>query len=125
MKIDLQISNPSHPTLMKNPQLKFAIRLTICAAAMLLSNRFCLAQDPCPNNGEVHPTSEETLAGQYQPGYPNDPPPVLERFRFLPPGAGQSQTFPTVLVLPPDIFKLEYQDRSEERRVGKECRSRW
>jgi acetyl esterase/lipase len=89
---------------------KFTICLTICAAALLLSNRFCLAQDPCPNNGEVHPTSEETLAGQYQPGYPNDPPPVLERFRFLPPGAGQSQTFPTVLTLPPDIFKLEYQD---------------
>ena len=93
----------------KIPQLKFAIRLTICAAALLLSNRFCLAQDPCPNNGQVHLTTEETLASQYQP-YSSSTSPVLERYRFLPPGAGQNDRFPTVLMLPPDIFKLEYQD---------------
>ena len=95
---------------MKLPQIKFTIRLTICAAALLLSNRWCLAQDPCPNDGQVTLSSEETLASQYQP-YPSPTPPVLQRFRFVPPGAWPvNKKFPTVLMLPPDIFKLESAD---------------
>ena len=36
----------------------------------------------------------------------------MQRFRFVPPGAWpENKTFPTVLMLPPDIFKLEYGDR--------------
>jgi hypothetical protein len=31
---------------MKTPQIKFTIRLTICAAALLLSTRYGLAQSP-------------------------------------------------------------------------------
>ena len=95
---------------MNSPLAKFTIRLTICAAALLLSNRWCLAQDPCPNDGQVTLSNEETLASQYQP-YPSGTPPVLQRFRFVPPGAWpQNKTFPTVLMLPPDIFKLESAD---------------
>src|SRR5438477_9743202 len=95
---------------MNSPLAKFTIHLTICAAALLLSNRWCLAQDPCPNDGQVTLSNEETLASQYQP-YPSSTPPVLQRFRFVPPGAWpQNKTFPTVLMLPPDIFKLESAD---------------
>lgn len=50
---------------MKLHLANFTIRLTICAAALLLSNRWCLAQDPCPNDGEVTLSNEETLASQY------------------------------------------------------------
>ena len=95
---------------MKLPQIKFTIHLTICAAALLLSNRFCLGQDSCPDDGQATLSNEETLASQYQP-YPSGTPPVLQRFRFVPPGAWpQNKTFPTVLMLPPDIFKLESAD---------------
>ena len=95
---------------MNSPLAKFTIRLTICAAALLLSNRWCLAQDPCPNDGQVTLSNEETLASQYQP-YPSGTPPVLQRFRFVPPGAWPpNKKFPTVLMLPPDIFKLESAD---------------
>ena len=65
---------------MKLHLAKFTIRLTICAAALLLSNRWCLAQDPCPNDGQVALSNEETLASQYQP-YGS----ILHRYRFVPP----------------------------------------
>jgi len=65
---------------MKLHLAKFTIRLTICAAALLLSNRWCLAQNPCPNDGHVTLMNEETLASQYQP-YGS----ILHRYRFVPP----------------------------------------
>ena len=49
--------------------------------------------------------NEETLASQYQP-YGS----ILHRFRFVPP-TPYGPTYPTVLMLPPDVFKLEYGDR--------------
>ena len=95
---------------MKTPLVKSMIQLTICGAALLLCNRWCLAQVPCPNDGQVTLSGEETLASQYQP-YPSGTPPVLQRYRFVPPGAWPpNKTFPTVLMLPPDIFKLESAD---------------
>ena len=104
---------------MKPHLAKFTIRLTICAAALLLSNRFSFAVD-CPNDGHVTLMNEETLASQYQP-YPSGTPPVLQRFRFVPPGAWPAnKTFPTVLMLPPDIFKSEYGDRGQPDRAAGE-----
>ncbi len=50
-------------------------------------------------------SNEETLASQYQP-YGS----ILHRYRFVPP-TPYGPTYPTVLMLPPDIFKLEYGDR--------------
>ena len=88
---------------MKPHVAKFTIRLTICAAALLLDNRVCSA-DPCPNDGTVTLMNEETLASQYQP-YGS----ILHRYRFVPP-TPYGPTYPTVLMLPPDIFKLEYGD---------------
>src|SRR5947208_16483576 len=95
---------------MKYPQIKFTIHLTICAPVLLLSNRWCLAQDPCPDDGQATLSNEETLASQYQP-YPSGTPPVLQRFRFVLRAAWPvNKKFPTVLMLPPDIFKLESAD---------------
>jgi acetyl esterase/lipase len=94
---------------MKLHPAKFTIKLTICAAALLLSNRWCLAQN-CPNTGAViiDTANEETLASQYQP-YPTGTPPVLKRYRFVPPGAWPpNKTFPTVLMVPPNIFKNDH-----------------
>lgn len=66
----------------------------------------CPAQNPCPNAGQVALSNEETLDSQYQP-YGS----ILQRYRFVPPGAWPpNTTFPTVLMLPPDVFKLEYED---------------
>ena len=48
--------------------------------------------------------NEETLDPAYQP-YGN----LLHRYRFVPP-APFSAPYPTVLMLPPDVFKLEYGD---------------
>jgi hypothetical protein len=95
---------------MKLPQIKFTIRLTICAAVLLLSNRFCFA-DTCPSDVEATPTppNEEILDPAYQPPSP-DAPTTLRRFRFVPPGAGPNNQFPTVLMFPPDVFHLEYGD---------------
>ena len=89
---------------MKPHLAKFTIRLTICAAALLLSNRFSFAVD-CPNDGHVTLMNEETLASPYQP-YGS----ILHRYRFVPP-TPYGPPYPTVLMLPPDIFKLEYGDR--------------
>ena len=83
---------------------KFTIRLTVCAAALLLSNRFCFAVD-CPNDVQVTLMNEETLAHVYQPADGD----ILHRYRFVPP-TPYGPTYPTVLMLPPDIFKLEYGD---------------
>jgi pimeloyl-ACP methyl ester carboxylesterase len=47
--------------------------------------------------------NEETLASQYQP-YPSPSPAILKRYRFVPPWAGPNDQFPTVLMLPPDLF---------------------
>ena len=64
-----------------NPHpVKFTIRLTICAAALLLSNRFCFAVD-CPNDVQVTLMNEETLAHVYQPADAD----ILHRYRFVPP----------------------------------------
>ena len=96
---------------MKLHPAKFTIRLTICAAALLLSSRYGLAQSPtpCPDNGSVmiNPAVEETLASQYQP-YPSPSPAILKRYRFVPPGAWpENKKFPTVLMVPPNVFKLD------------------
>jgi hypothetical protein len=92
--------------LMKLHPAKFTIRLTIYAAALFLSNRWCLAQN-CPSTGAViiDTANEETLDSQYQP-YPSPSPAILKRYRFVPPGAWPpNTTFPTVLMVPPNIFK--------------------
>ena len=73
---------------------------------MLLSSRWCLAQN-CPNSGAVtiNAANEETLDSQYQP-YPSPSPAVLKRYRFVPPGTWPpNKTFPTVLMVPPNVFK--------------------
>jgi len=90
---------------MKTHLAKFTIRLTICAGALLLSHRFCFA-DECPPNHNATPTGqEETLDHAYQ--LPDGD--ILHRYRFVPP-TPYGPTYPTVLMLPPDEFKLEYGD---------------
>lgn len=77
---------------------RLTIRLTICAAALLLSNRFCFA-DTCPSDEQpTMPPSQELLAHAYQP--PDGD--ILHRYRFVPSTGGP--TFPTVLMLPPDVL---------------------
>src|SRR5690625_7205047 len=44
---------------------------------------------------------------------------MMQRF------GGQQQNFDIKSLLPDTMFEEEAQRRSEERRVGKECRSRW
>ena len=79
--------------------------LAVCVSsvALIFSSAFCSADD-CPSNGHVTPADEETLDAQYQP-YGS----ILHRYRFVPP-VPYSSPYPTVIVLPPDIFKLEYGD---------------
>ena len=92
---------------MKISPAKFTIRLTICAAALLLSNRFCFA-DTCPADVQARPSgNEETLAHQFQP--PGQDGDILHRFRFVPPSP-YAAPYPTVLMFPPDVFYLEYGD---------------
>jgi hypothetical protein len=45
----------------------------------------------------------------HQPPLPDEPT-TLHRYRFLPPGAGPYNQYPTVLTLPPDLFHLECGD---------------
>jgi hypothetical protein len=52
------------------------------------------------------PSNEELLDHAYQP--PDGD--ILHRYRFLPPGAGPNNQYPTVLMLPPDVFYLQYED---------------
>ena len=86
--------------------LNYSLGQFICAAALLLSNRFCFAAD-CPSNNKVTFGTEETLAHAYQP--PDGD--ILHRYRFVPPGTPPpSGKYPTVLMLPPDIFKLDQGD---------------
>ena len=86
--------------------LNYSLGQIICAAALLLSNRFCFAAD-CPSNNKVTFGTEETLAHAYQP--PDGD--ILHRYRFVPPGTPPpSGKYPTVLMLPPDIFKLDQGD---------------
>ena len=80
------------------------LQVCVLSVAVLLSSRWCLAQNPCPNNGSVTLSNEETLASQYQP-YGN----ILHRYRFVPP-APYTSPYPTAIMLPPDVFKLEYGD---------------
>jgi hypothetical protein len=76
-----------------------------CAAALLLSSRMCFSGD-CRSNTQPVGT-EETLAHAYQP--PDGD--ILHRNRFTPPGTWpDNKTFPTVLMLPPDVFKIEHGD---------------
>ena len=80
--------------------------MCVLSVAVLLSNRWCLAQN-CPNSGSVtiDAANEETLDSQYQP-YPSPSPAVLKRYRFVPPGTWPpNKTFPTVLMVPPNVFK--------------------
>lgn len=81
------------------------IRLIICAAALVLSNRFCLADTCPPDHQAPMPPSEELLAHAYQP--PDGD--ILHRYRFQPP-APYDPPYPTVLMLPPDVFNLPYGD---------------
>jgi acetyl esterase/lipase len=90
---------------MKINLTKLTIRLTVCAAALLLSGRWCLAQTDCPDNGQVPNSGEITLATAYQP-YPTGTPPPLQAYRYAPP-APYDPPYPTVLVVPPDIFHDE------------------
>lgn len=92
-----------------NP-LIHTLALTVFATALLLGNRLCFATNPCPINGQVSPTNEETLDPRYQP-YPAGTPAVLARYRFAPdPSHYPGPTYPTVLMLPPNIFKLDQGD---------------
>ena len=77
--------------------------MCVSSVALILSSAFCFAVQ-CPNNGSVMLGNEETLDPAYQP-YGN----LLHRYRFVPP-APFSAPYPTVLMLPPDVFKLEYGD---------------
>ena len=81
--------------------------MCVLSALLLLSNRWCLAQD-CPNSGSVviDSAKEETLDSQYQP-YPSPSPAVLKRYRFAPPWAQPGNQFPTVLMVPPNVFNLD------------------
>jgi acetyl esterase/lipase len=56
------------------------------------------------------PPNEEILDSAYQPPLPDDPRGILRRYRFLPPGAGPNNQYPTVLMFPPDVFWLDYGD---------------
>ena len=56
------------------------------------------------------PLNEELLEHQFQP--PNQRRDILHRYRFVPPNAGPNSKFPTVLMLPPDVFNHEYGDLS-------------
>lgn len=55
---------------------------------------------------------EETLDLAYQPPAPDRVVPhgILQRYRFVPPNAGPNAKLPTVLMFPPDVFYLEYED---------------
>ncbi len=80
--------------------------MCVLSAVLLLSNEWCHAQN-CPGNDGVtiNPASEETLDPAYQP-YPSPSPAILKRYRFVPPGTWpQNKKFPTVLMVPPNIFK--------------------
>ena len=86
------------------------LRVCVLSAVLLLS-RWSLAQTPtptptpCPNNGQITLDDgvEQTLASKYQP-YPTGTPPVLKCYRFTPAG-GFDPPYPTVLMVPPDVFQ--------------------
>jgi hypothetical protein len=67
----IEFARTTSSALMKLPPVKFTIRLTICAAALLLSTRYGLAQSPtpCPDNGSVtiNTAVEETLLSSINP----------------------------------------------------------
>jgi len=85
--------------------LNYSLGLIIYATVLLLGNRLCFATNPCPIDGQVSPMNEETLDPLYQP-YPAGTPAVLARYRFAPdPSHYPGPTYPTVLMLPPNIFR--------------------
>jgi pimeloyl-ACP methyl ester carboxylesterase len=76
------------------------------SAALIFSSAYSFATQ-CPSNGTAETSlPEETLDCAYQPP---DGCETLHRKRFLP-YLGEAP-YPTVLMLPPDVFKLEYGDR--------------
>jgi acetyl esterase/lipase len=84
--------------------------LCLSSFALLLSSAFCFADNACPSDIRAHlPPNEETPDYIYQPPPPNDFN-ILHRYRFVPPAPFNSP-YPTVLILPPDVFYLEYGDR--------------
>ncbi len=52
------------------------------------------------------PPDDELLDHDFQP--PDGD--ILHRNRFVPPNAGPNSKFPTVLMLPPDVFNALYGD---------------
>jgi hypothetical protein len=105
MKIHLQISTRLHTrTDVSHRQSAFTV--CFCSFALILSSAFCLA-DTCPSNTQASiPPNKEQLDHAYQP--PDGD--ILHRYRFPPPNAGPNNQYPTVLMLPPDVFKAEYGD---------------
>ena len=87
-------------------------QLAVCVSsvALLRSGAFASA-GTCPDNMQPTFTDEETLDSAYQPPPPDDERGILHRFRFTPPNAAPYDKFPTVLMLPPDVFHLEYGDQ--------------
>jgi acetyl esterase/lipase len=93
---------------MKPHLAKLTIRLSVSAAALVVSSSVCSA-DTCPADVQASfPPNEETLDSAYQPPAPDGN--ILHRYRFAPPGAGPYNQYPTVLMFPPDVFYLEYGD---------------
>ncbi len=77
------------------------------SVALILSSAFSSA-DTCPANVQATIIGDpEILDPIYQPPAPDEND-ILHRYRFLPPNAGPYNKYPTVLMFPPDVYKLEY-----------------
>ena len=86
--------------------IRRGLLLAIASSALLLSSTHIFADD-CPADNQaqfLYP--EETLDHQFQPPVGD----ILQRFRFTPPNAAPYNQYPTVLMLPPDVFRYEYAD---------------
>src|SRR3990167_11094446 len=79
-----------------------------------------------PDNAEPpqHPVSKEVHGAASSFGIPRRSP-VEFRHQFVRSGAQQKSKGMTAISSRPPVILSHHLDRSEERRVGKECRSRW
>jgi pimeloyl-ACP methyl ester carboxylesterase len=89
---------------MKTSLSKCSLAFIMCAAALLLGDRWCLAQD-CPSTNQVDTINSTELAldPQFQP-YPIGTPPPLHCYRFAPP-APYDPPYPTVLMVPANVWR--------------------
>jgi hypothetical protein len=95
-----------HPPARTRPQ-PTRLAAWLCSLALLLGSGFCFGE-PCPTEEEepeVVPPRER-LDDAYLPrAYDPDDFTVLFRIRFTPPGYGQNTKHPTVISIPPTVFK--------------------